>query len=98
MPSWSTWDIRSTIRKRVHFLLEKWPDSMQCYQQDTTGIRAQEYTVKALTDIMVDAKENIDNNFLASLHVRNLDPIKALSKILGSCLEEQLQHQSPEVS
>ncbi|GAB4851655.1 Kinesin-like protein KIN-14A [Ancistrocladus abbreviatus] len=26
------------------------------------------------------------------------DPIKALSKILGSCLEEQLQHQSPEVS
>ncbi|GAB4851675.1 hypothetical protein Ancab_031078 [Ancistrocladus abbreviatus] len=32
----------------------------------------EEYTVKALTDIMVDAKENIDNNFLASLHERNL--------------------------
>ncbi|GAB4858820.1 hypothetical protein Ancab_010298 [Ancistrocladus abbreviatus] len=42
MPSWSTWDIKSTIRKRVHFLLEKWPDYMQCYQQDTTRIHAQE--------------------------------------------------------
>ncbi|GAB4851624.1 hypothetical protein Ancab_031026, partial [Ancistrocladus abbreviatus] len=96
----------------------------------------EEYIVKALTDIMVNTKENIDNNCLASLLSRNQvlsvlvfinnyrkllhwfggrnyhetgflpilifdtflqDPIKALSKILGSCLEEQLQHQPPEL-
>ncbi|GAB4851623.1 hypothetical protein Ancab_031025 [Ancistrocladus abbreviatus] len=56
----------------------------------------EEYTMKPLTNIMVDIEENIGNNFLASLHARNLDPVKALGKILGSCLEEQLQHQSPE--
>ncbi|GAB4851736.1 Kinesin-like protein KIN-14L [Ancistrocladus abbreviatus] len=46
---------------------------------------------------MVDTEDNIDSNFLASLNARNLDPVKALCKILGSCLEEQLQHQSPEL-
>ncbi|GAB2295555.1 hypothetical protein Dimus_029718, partial [Dionaea muscipula] len=46
--------------------------------------------VKALADCMVEAKENIDDNLLASFHTKNLDPVKGLSKILACCMDDKL--------
>ncbi|KAE8734380.1 Kinesin heavy chain, putative isoform 4 [Hibiscus syriacus] len=51
--------------------------------------------VKLLADYMVEAKENIDDNFLGSFRNRNLDSV--LSKMISSCLEEQLQNKIPEL-
>ncbi|GMJ02366.1 hypothetical protein like AT3G10310 [Hibiscus trionum] len=53
--------------------------------------------VKLLADYMVDTKENIDDNFLGSFHNRNPDSVKVLSKMISSCLEEQLQNKIPEL-
>ncbi|GMH20166.1 hypothetical protein Nepgr_022007 [Nepenthes gracilis] len=53
--------------------------------------------VKAITDYMVETKENISNNLLASFHTGKLDPVKTLSKILASGLEGQLQSSSAEI-
>ncbi|KAL4271882.1 hypothetical protein GQ457_13G011040 [Hibiscus cannabinus] len=54
--------------------------------------------VKQLADYMVDTKENINDNFLGSFQNRNPDSIKVLSKMISSCLEEQLQNKIPEGS
>ncbi|KAK9026549.1 hypothetical protein V6N11_039386 [Hibiscus sabdariffa] len=53
--------------------------------------------VKQLADYMVDTKENINDNFLGSFQKRNPDSIKVLSKMISSCLEEQLQNKIPEL-
>nr|KJB16366.1 hypothetical protein B456_002G226000 [Gossypium raimondii] len=54
--------------------------------------------VKLLADYMVDTKENFDDNFLGSFHSRNPDSVKVLSKMISSCLEEQLVNKIPEGS
>nr|POE46628.1 kinesin-like protein kin-14l [Quercus suber] len=55
-----------------------------------------ELIVKLIVDCMVDSKENIDENLLASSHNRNMDPVKLFSRIMSSCLEEQVQNKFPE--
>ncbi|TYG84255.1 hypothetical protein ES288_D01G235300v1 [Gossypium darwinii] len=54
--------------------------------------------VKLLADYTVDTKENFDDNFLGSFHSRNPDSVKVLSKMISSCLEEQLVNKIPEGS
>ncbi|GFY93677.1 P-loop nucleoside triphosphate hydrolases superfamily protein with CH (Calponin Homology) domain-containing protein [Actinidia rufa] len=51
---------------------------------------------KAIAECMVDAKENIDDNLLASFRNGNLDPVKLLGSIMSSCSKEQLQNRFPE--
>ncbi|KAE8683607.1 putative glycosyltransferase [Hibiscus syriacus] len=53
--------------------------------------------VKLLADYMVDTKENIDDNILGTFRNRNPDSVKVLSKMISSCLEEQLQNKIPEL-
>ncbi|KAL0404898.1 UNVERIFIED_CONTAM: Kinesin-like protein KIN-14L [Sesamum radiatum] len=53
--------------------------------------------VKALAEHMVDTKENIDNNLVASYRRGSVDSVKFFSKILSSCLEEQFQRTFPEM-
>ncbi|KAL0383527.1 UNVERIFIED_CONTAM: Kinesin-like protein KIN-14L [Sesamum calycinum] len=53
--------------------------------------------VKALAEHMVDTKENIDNNLVASYHRGSVNSVKFFSKILSSCLEEQFQRTCPEM-
>ncbi|KAK7840814.1 kinesin-like protein kin-14l [Quercus suber] len=55
-----------------------------------------ELIVKLIVDCMVDSKENIDENLLASSRNRNMDPVKLFSRIMSSCLEEQVQNKFPE--
>ncbi|KAF7804066.1 kinesin-like protein KIN-14L [Senna tora] len=57
-----------------------------------------EAIVKLLVDCMVDAKENIDGNLVASLHNGQQDPIKLFSVIMSTCLGEQLQTKCPELA
>ncbi|PSS21172.1 Kinesin-like protein [Actinidia chinensis var. chinensis] len=52
---------------------------------------------KAIAECMVDAKENIDDNILASFRNGNLDPVKLLGSIMSSCSKEQLQNRFPEI-
>ncbi|KAF8396181.1 hypothetical protein HHK36_017794 [Tetracentron sinense] len=52
--------------------------------------------IRALTECLVDTKENIDENLLASFHHGNQDPVKLFSKIMSSCLEEQQLNKFPE--
>ncbi|KAL4607875.1 hypothetical protein ACB092_09G207000 [Castanea dentata] len=56
-----------------------------------------ELLVKLIVDCMVDSKENIDENLLASSHNRNMDPVKLFSRIMSSCLGEQVQNKFPEL-
>ncbi|KAL0453120.1 UNVERIFIED_CONTAM: Kinesin-like protein KIN-14L [Sesamum latifolium] len=53
--------------------------------------------VKALAEHMVDTKENIDNNLVASYRRGSVDSVKFFSKILSSCLEEQFRRTFPEM-
>ncbi|XP_041024476.1 kinesin-like protein KIN-14L isoform X2 [Juglans microcarpa x Juglans regia] len=59
--------------------------------------------VKLLADCMVDSKENIDDNFIASFRDRNLvtiralDPVKLLGRIVSSCLEGKVQNKIPKI-
>ncbi|KAK4412935.1 Kinesin-like protein KIN-14L [Sesamum alatum] len=53
--------------------------------------------VKALAEHMVDTKENIDNNSVASYRRGSVDSVKFFSKILSSCLEEQFRRTFPEM-
>ncbi|XVE61113.1 hypothetical protein DITRI_Ditri06bG0013700 [Diplodiscus trichospermus] len=53
--------------------------------------------VKVLADYMVDTKENVDDNLLGSFHKRNPDSVKLLTKMISTCLEEQLQNKFPEL-
>ncbi|XP_024964619.1 kinesin-like protein KIN-14L [Cynara cardunculus var. scolymus] len=54
--------------------------------------------VKALTECMINAKENLDGNLLSSIRNGNTDSVKWFSKILSSALEEQLQYKFPELN
>ncbi|GAB2221620.1 hypothetical protein Droror1_Dr00012805 [Drosera rotundifolia] len=47
---------------------------------------------KALADCMFNAKENIDDNFLASFHTKNSDVVKGLRKILAICMDDKLEN------
>ncbi|XP_022873467.1 kinesin-like protein KIN-14L isoform X2 [Olea europaea var. sylvestris] len=51
---------------------------------------------KALAEHMVDSKENMDSNILASFHSGNVDSVKLLTNIFSSCLEEKFQRKLPE--
>ncbi|KAL2923557.1 Kinesin-like protein KIN-14L [Bienertia sinuspersici] len=51
--------------------------------------------VMTLTNTMVDSKENIDNNFLASFQNGSQDPVQLFSEILSRCLEEKLGNKFP---
>ncbi|KAG6640944.1 hypothetical protein CIPAW_09G039400 [Carya illinoinensis] len=53
--------------------------------------------VQLLADCMVDSKENIDDNFIASFRDRNLDPVKLLGRIVSSCLEGKVQNKIPKM-
>ncbi|KAK8609169.1 hypothetical protein V6N13_025476 [Hibiscus sabdariffa] len=64
---------------------------------DGENHKLEDTIVKLLADYMVDTKENIDDNFLGSFHNRNPDSVKVLSKMISSCLEEQLQNKFPEL-
>uniref|UniRef100_A0A2N9IFI7 Kinesin motor domain-containing protein n=1 Tax=Fagus sylvatica TaxID=28930 RepID=A0A2N9IFI7_FAGSY len=55
-----------------------------------------ELIVKLIADRMVDSKENIDENLLTSSCNRNLDPVKLFSRIVSSCLDEQVPNKFPE--
>ncbi|KAK8705365.1 hypothetical protein V6N13_048968 [Hibiscus sabdariffa] len=68
-------------------------------QQPANGeiYKIEDTIVKQLADYMVDTKENINDNFLGSFQDRNPDSIKVLSKMISSCLEEQLQNKIPEL-
>ncbi|KAK9922060.1 hypothetical protein M0R45_030542 [Rubus argutus] len=56
-----------------------------------------ESVVKLLAASMVDIKENIDDNLLASYHNGDLDAASVLRRIMTSCLEEHLQKKLPEL-
>ncbi|CAI9099881.1 OLC1v1036765C1 [Oldenlandia corymbosa var. corymbosa] len=58
----------------------------------------QDYIVKALTDYMVESKENVDYEHFASLHDGNMDPAKLFREVLSNCVEEQLQKKFPELN
>ncbi|KDO45921.1 hypothetical protein CISIN_1g047843mg, partial [Citrus sinensis] len=51
--------------------------------------------VKVIAECMIGAKENLDENLLASFHNRSLDSFKLLTKVLSSC-SKQLQTEYPE--
>ncbi|KAA8518157.1 hypothetical protein F0562_015631 [Nyssa sinensis] len=53
--------------------------------------------VRALVECMVDTKENIDDNILASFRNGNPDPVKLFNRVMSSCLEKQLQNKFPEL-
>ncbi|CAI9761163.1 unnamed protein product [Fraxinus pennsylvanica] len=53
--------------------------------------------VKALAEHMVDSKENVGSNLIASSRSGNVDSVKLLTNIFSSCLEEQLQRKLPEL-
>ncbi|CAL5420811.1 unnamed protein product [Camellia sinensis] len=52
---------------------------------------------KAVVECMIDRKENIDNNLIASFHSGNLDTGKLFGNIMSTCLEEQLQNKFPKL-
>ncbi|XP_027174161.1 kinesin-like protein KIN-14L [Coffea eugenioides] len=56
--------------------------------------KVQDLIIKALADHMVDTKENMDSNLVASFHK---DPVKQFGEILSTCLEEQLHKRFPEM-
>ncbi|KAJ8437059.1 hypothetical protein Cgig2_025906 [Carnegiea gigantea] len=51
--------------------------------------------VKALTEQMVESKENMNNNFLTSLQNGNQDPVQIFHDILSRCLGEKLRNKIP---
>ncbi|KAG9132651.1 hypothetical protein Leryth_016695 [Lithospermum erythrorhizon] len=53
--------------------------------------------VKICVERMADGKENIDNNFLASLRQENMDPVNVFSSFISKCVEEKLKNKFPEV-
>ncbi|KAL9155131.1 hypothetical protein ABFS82_10G162400 [Erythranthe guttata] len=53
--------------------------------------------VKALAEHMVETKENLDNNLVASYHSGRMDSVNIFSKILSSCFEEQFRRKFPEM-
>ncbi|KAL6141392.1 hypothetical protein ACLB2K_059680 [Fragaria x ananassa] len=56
-----------------------------------------ESVVKLLAASMVDIKENIDDNLLASYHNGDLDAVSVFRRIMTSCLEEHLHKKLPEL-
>ncbi|XP_019425854.1 PREDICTED: kinesin-like protein KIN-14L isoform X2 [Lupinus angustifolius] len=75
--------------------LEKTPPVESNNQQREESLDS---LVKLLVDRMLDAKENIDGNILASLRNEHLDPIKLFNQIVTSCGGEKLPKKFPELS
>ncbi|KAF5961413.1 hypothetical protein HYC85_002622 [Camellia sinensis] len=59
--------------------------------------KLEDLIAKAIVECMIDRKENIDNNLIASFRSGNLDPGKLFGNIMSTCLEEQLQNKFPEL-
>ncbi|CAL5351916.1 unnamed protein product [Camellia sinensis] len=59
--------------------------------------KLEDLIAKAIVECMIDKKENIDNNLIASFRSGNLDPGKLFGNIMSTCLEEQLQNKFPEL-
>ncbi|GMP86772.1 hypothetical protein CsSME_00039427 [Camellia sinensis var. sinensis] len=59
--------------------------------------KLEDLIAKAIVECMIDRKENIDNNLIASFCSGNLDPGKLFGNIMSTCLEEQLQNKFPEL-
>ncbi|KAH9619025.1 hypothetical protein KSS87_012929 [Heliosperma pusillum] len=58
-----------------------------------------ELIVKALSQDMVDSKENLNANLLTSLKKGNQqDPVQIFSEILSGCLEEKLRNRSSQLN
>ncbi|GMP86709.1 hypothetical protein CsSME_00039388 [Camellia sinensis var. sinensis] len=57
--------------------------------------KLEDLIAKAIVECMIDKKENIDNNLIASFRSGNLDPGKLFGNIMSTCLEEQLQNKFP---
>ncbi|GAA0140558.1 hypothetical protein LIER_01878 [Lithospermum erythrorhizon] len=74
--------------------------SSGCNLQQAAGSQSQgleDLIVKICVERMADAKENIDNNFLASLRQENMDPVNVFSSFISKCVEEKLKNKFPEV-
>ncbi|KAL9255675.1 Kinesin-like protein, partial [Drosera capensis] len=56
------------------------------------ALSLEESICKALADCMFNAKENLDDNFLASFHTKNKDVVKGLRKILAICMDDKLEN------
>ncbi|XP_059645872.1 kinesin-like protein KIN-14L [Cornus florida] len=69
--------------------------SAVCEERETQKLEAS--IVSALAECMVDMKENIDNNLLASFHNADQDPVELFSRIMSSCLDEHRQNKFPEL-
>ncbi|KAK6941802.1 Kinesin motor domain [Dillenia turbinata] len=54
--------------------------------------------VKAIAECMVNVKENVDCNLVAGFRSGNLDPINLFSRVISTCLEEQLPNRSPNIN
>ncbi|KAK9671091.1 hypothetical protein RND81_12G006300 [Saponaria officinalis] len=54
-----------------------------------------ESIVKALSEHMVESKENMNSNFVTSLQTGNQDPVQIFSDILSRRLEEKLRNKFP---
>ncbi|THF97237.1 hypothetical protein TEA_008147 [Camellia sinensis var. sinensis] len=59
--------------------------------------KLEDLIAKPIVECMIDKKENIDNNLIASFRSGNLDPGKLFGNIMSTCLEEQLQNKFPEL-
>ncbi|GAY66958.1 hypothetical protein CUMW_252960 [Citrus unshiu] len=59
------------------------------------NLKLEDLIVKVIAECMIGAKENLDENLLASFHNRSLDSFKLLTKVLSSC-SKQLQTEYPE--
>ncbi|KAL7169049.1 hypothetical protein ACSBR2_034140 [Camellia fascicularis] len=59
--------------------------------------KLEDLIAKAIVECMIDRKENIDNNLIASFRSGNLDPGKLFGNIMSTCLEEQLQNKFHEL-
>ncbi|THF97232.1 hypothetical protein TEA_008142 [Camellia sinensis var. sinensis] len=59
--------------------------------------KLEDLIAKAIVECMIDKKENIDNNLIASFRSGNLDPGKLFGNIMSTCLEEQLQNKFPKL-
>ncbi|XP_024043279.1 kinesin-like protein KIN-14L isoform X2 [Citrus sinensis] len=60
------------------------------------NLKLEDLIVKVIAECMIGAKENLDENLLASFHNRSLDSFKLLTKVLSSC-SKQLQTEYPEL-
>ncbi|KAG9135225.1 hypothetical protein Leryth_013527 [Lithospermum erythrorhizon] len=81
----------------ITFFHDPAKDDQQSCMESAFLIVAGDLIVKICVERMADAKENIDNNFLASLRQENMDPVNVFSSFISKCVEEKLKNKFPEV-